>query len=59
MISERMLELIILDSIFKDMVKNDYYAENIKSIYDVNEMQLRYNELGKEFLNRYKLDAKH
>jgi hypothetical protein len=53
---ERMLELSILHFIFIDYDENENYRYFLNEKYNIEKMQSRYNELGKEFLNDYALD---
>ena len=53
---ERMLELSILRFIFTDYDKNEDYRYFLNKRYNIEKMQSRYDELGKEFLNDYALD---
>lgn len=53
---ERMLELSILHFIFIDYDENENYRCFLNEKYNIEKMQSRYNELGKEFLNDYALD---
>lgn len=58
MITERMLELLIIDSIFKEVSKNDLYKSYMGENYDLKKMQQRYDELGNEFLEPYHINVK-
>lgn len=56
MIPEKMLELVILYIILKDLEESSNYENFIKENYDFDKLKLRYNELGKEFLQPYALN---
>ena len=56
MIPEKMLELVILNTILRDMEEFQGYENFIKENYDFNKLKLRYDELGKEFLQQYALN---
>ena len=56
MIVERLLELIILKDILKDYTKDKEYADFLDKEYNVQKMENRFLELGKEFLNPYALN---
>lgn len=56
MIPEKMLELVILYNVLKDMEELSSYEIFIKSNYDFKAIKLRYDELGKEFLQPYALN---
>lgn len=56
MIVERLLELIILKDVLKDYTKDEEYANFLDKKYDVQKMENRFLELGKEFLNDYALN---
>ena len=56
MIVERLLELIILKDILKDYTKDEEYANFLDKKYNVQKMENRFLELGKEFLNPYALN---
>lgn len=56
MIVERLLELIILKDVLKDYTKDEEYAKFLDKKYDVQKMENRFLELGKEFLNDYALN---
>lgn len=55
MIVEKMLELIILDRIFKQYRKDTLYSGYLDENYDMLKLRDRYEELGNEFLNDYAL----
>ena len=56
MIVERLLELIILKDILKDYTKDEEYANFLDKNYDIQKIENRFLELGKEFLNHYALN---
>ena len=56
MIVEKMLELLLLREILYDYNVNKFYTEFLDDNYDVEKIDSRYLELGKEFLNDYALD---
>lgn len=51
-----MLELLLLREILYDYNVNKFYTEFLDDNYDVEKIDSRYLELGKEFLNDYALD---
>jgi hypothetical protein len=51
-----MLELILLQEIFYSFNTDIEYNEFLKKNYNVEKINKRYLELGKEFLNEYALD---
>ena len=52
---ERMLELLILTKISNDYWEDDTYATYLNNHYDIQKLEDRYDELGKEFLKSYAL----
>jgi hypothetical protein len=56
MIPEKMLELLILGDIFKQYDEDTMYKKFIDTNYDIDKLDNRYFELGKEFLTPYALD---
>ena len=56
MIVEKLLELIILKDVLKDYTKDEEYANFLDKEYNVQKMENRFLELGKEFLNNYALN---
>ena len=56
MITEKLLELIILKDLLRDYAKDKEYADFLDTEYDVQKMENRFLELGKEFLNEYALN---
>ena len=56
MISERMLELLILQRICDDYYNDRIYADYLDKHYDMQKLGDRYDELGKEFLTHYAID---
>ena len=56
MITNKMLELLILTQICIDYNNDDIYAEYLDKHYDMQKLGDRYDELGKEFLNEYALN---
>jgi hypothetical protein len=53
---ERLLELIILKDLLRDYTKDKEYANFLDEEYNVQKMENRFLELGKEFLNEYALN---
>jgi hypothetical protein len=53
---ERLLELIILKDLLRDYTKDKEYANFLDKEYNVQKMENRFLELGKEFLNEYALN---
>ena len=56
MIVEKMLELILLQEIFYSFNNDMEYNEFLSKNYDIEKINNRYLELGKEFLNEYALN---
>lgn len=56
MIPERMLELVLLQEIFYVYNNDIEYNQFLSKHYNVEKINERYLELGKEFLNEYALD---
>jgi hypothetical protein len=56
MIVEKLLELIVLKDLLRDYTKDKEYADFLDKEYNVQKMQNRFLELGKEFLNEYALN---
>ena len=56
MIVEKLLELIVLKDLLRDYIKDKEYADFLDKEYNVQKMQNRFLELGKEFLNEYALN---
>ena len=56
MIIEKLLELIVLKDLLRDYAKDKEYANFLDEEYDVQKMENRFLELGKEFLNEYALN---
>ena len=56
MIIERMLELLLLQEIFYDYNNDVEYNEFLSKHYNIEKINKRYLELGKEFLNEYAID---
>jgi hypothetical protein len=56
MIVEKMLELILLQEIFYSFNNDTEYNEFLSKNYDIEKINSRYLELGKEFLNEYALN---
>ena len=56
MIPEKMLELLILETIVSDYSDDMIYAEYMDKHYDMQKLGDRYDELGKEFLTPYAID---
>ena len=56
MITEKLLELIVLKDLLRDYAKDKEYANFLDEEYDVQKMENRFLELGKEFLNEYALN---
>lgn len=56
MIVERLLELIILKDLLRDYTKDKEYANFLDKEYNIQKMENRFLELGKEFLNEYALN---
>lgn len=54
MIPEKMLELLILKDILTGYDSHFEYKEFIDEFYDSKAIENRYNELGEEFLEKYK-----
>ena len=53
---EKLLELIVLKDVLRDYAKDKEYADFLDKEYDVQKMEDRFLELGKEFLNEYALN---
>lgn len=51
-----MLELLLLQEILYVYDVNEFYKEFLDDNYDVEKINSRYLELGKEFLNDYALN---
>lgn len=51
-----MLELLLLQEIFYSFNNDTEYNEFLSKNYDIEKINSRYLELGKEFLNDYALD---
>lgn len=56
MIVERLLELIVLKDLLRDYTKDKEYADFLNKEYNVQKIEDRFLELGKEFLNDYALN---
>jgi hypothetical protein len=56
MIVEKLLELIVLKDLLRDYTKDKEYANFLDEEYNVQKMENRFLELGKEFLNEYALN---
>ena len=56
MIIERMLELLLLQEIFYVYNNDVEYNEFLSEHYNIEKINKRYLELGKEFLNEYAID---
>ena len=56
MIPERMLELLLLQEIFYVYNNDIEYNEFLNKHYNIEKINERYLELGKEYLNNYALD---
>ena len=56
MITEKMLELLVLAKVFQDYYQDKLYAEYLDNEFDIQKLQNRYAELGKEFLTPYALN---
>ena len=56
MIIEKLLELIVLKDLLRDYAKDKEYANFLDTEYNVQKMENRFLELGKEFLNEYALN---
>ena len=56
MIIEKLLELIVLKDLLRDYAKDKEYANFLDEEYNVQKMENRFLELGKEFLNEYALN---
>ena len=56
MIVEKMLELILLQEVFYSYNNNIEYNEFLRKNYNIEKINNRYLELGKEFLNPYALN---
>ena len=56
MIIEKLLELIVLKDLLRDYAKDKEYANFLDKEYNVQKMENRFLELGKEFLNEYALN---
>ena len=56
MIVEKLLELIVLKDLLRDYTKDKEYADFLDKEYNVQKIQNRFLELGKEFLNEYALN---
>ena len=56
MITEKLLELIVLKDLLRDYAKDKEYANFLDEEYNVQKMENRFLELGKEFLNEYALN---
>ena len=53
---EKLLELIVLKDVLRDYAKDKEYADFLDEKYDVQKIEDRFLELGKEFLNPYALN---
>lgn len=53
---EKLLELIVLKDVLRDYTKDKEYADFLDEEYNVQKMENRFLELGKEFLNEYALN---
>ena len=53
---ERMLKLILLQEVFYSFNNDIEYNEFLSKNYNIEKMNSRYLELGKEFLNEYALN---
>ena len=56
MITEKLLELIVLKDLLRDYNKDKEYANFLDEEYNVQKMENRFLELGEEFLNEYALN---
>ena len=56
MIPEKMLELLLLQEIFYSFNNDIEYNEFLSKHYNIEKINERYLELGKEFLNDYALN---
>ena len=56
MIVEKMLELILLQEIFYSFNNDIEYNKFLNKNYNIEKINSRYLELGKEFLNEYALN---
>lgn len=56
MITEKMLELLILNLILNNLDKYSNYKEFLTQNYNVHKLENRYLELGSEFLLPYALN---
>lgn len=56
MIPEKMLELILWQEIFYTFNNDTEYNDFLTKYYDIEKINNRYLELGKEFLNEYALN---
>lgn len=56
MIPEKMLELMLLQEIFHTYNCDIEYAKFLRKNYNIEQINERYLQLGKEFLNDYALD---
>ena len=52
----KLLELIVLKDLLRDYTKDKEYADFLDKEYNVQKMENRFLELGKEFLNEYALN---
>jgi hypothetical protein len=52
----KLLELIVLKDVLRDYTKDKEYANFLDEEYNVQKMENRFLELGKEFLNEYALN---
>lgn len=52
----KLLELIVLKDVLRDYTKDKEYADFLDKEYNVQKMENRFLELGKEFLNEYALN---
>lgn len=56
MTTERMLELILWQEIFYTFNNDTEYNDFLTKYYDIEKINKRYLELGKEFLKPYAID---
>ena len=56
MITEKIVELLLLQFIFTDYKAEKEYRYYLENNYDVDKLQERYLALGKEYLQQYALN---
>ena len=56
MITEKIVELLLLQFIFTDYNADKEYRYYLENNYDVDKLQERYLALGKEYLQQYALN---